>query len=493
MDKGKGVARRGRPRRVIFPENLGPSTPNVNEDPLAQRGQNEPDPHPQNEPDPRPCARPRHRNPPQNEPVAEQLLTVLREVLNRDRPQEPPRPRTEEESEDRTITRFLRFNPPSFDGEPDDRKAESWLSAVEKIFRVSNYSDVQKIDYAVYLLEGAALHWWEIVERKWERDGIEKSWGQFRKEFLKKFIPQVVRDARERDFMRLIQGSLSVAKYEAEFNRLIQYAPHVLMDEERRRKKFVEGLRPELRKAVATNRPQDYDSAVEAAMELEMEFQEIHKITEKRKGKWNGNPDSGKGKKGYFKKKPKTGNTFATADKGKAPAGQGKVNCNYCGGTSHMESECWRKLGKCYACGSDQHAIKDCPKGRKNGNTGTQNQQQSTSGRPQIKARAYALTGEESADPTQVVEGKISIRNFICKALFDPGATHSFISHDCAEKLKLPSEIMNTTYEVHTPVRECYETRIRYPQCPIVIENQDFSADLIELPIRDFDLILGMD
>ena len=124
----------GRPRRVLFTALIEPNTLNINENPVPQQEQAEPIPRVPNRPNPRPCARTHQRTPPRNEPVAEQLLTVLREVLNRDRLQEPPRPRVEEESEDRMITKFLRFNPPNFGGEPDDRKAEAWLLAIEKIF-----------------------------------------------------------------------------------------------------------------------------------------------------------------------------------------------------------------------------------------------------------------------------------------------------------------------------------------------------------------------
>ena len=179
--------------------------------------------------------------------------------------------------------------------------------------------DVQKIKYATYLFEGAACHWWAIIERRWERDEVKNSWERFKEEFLRKYIPQVIRDIREKEFMRLIQGSLTVVQYEAEFNRLIQYAPHVLADEERRRKKFIEGLKLELRKAVAINRPRDYDSAVETAMELEAEFQEIHRFGDKKKGKWTSKSDSDKGNKDYFNKKPKAGSTSVLADKGKTP------------------------------------------------------------------------------------------------------------------------------------------------------------------------------
>ena len=54
---------------------------------------------------------------------------------------------------------------------------------------------------------------------------------------MKKFIPLVIRDIRERKFMNLIQGTMTMVDYEAEYNRLITYAPHVLVTkrEEQRR------------------------------------------------------------------------------------------------------------------------------------------------------------------------------------------------------------------------------------------------------------------
>ena len=238
------------------------------------------------------------------------------------------------------MARFLRFNPPRFDGEPDDRRAEFWLAEVEKIFRVLNYSDPRKVKYATYLFEGAACHWWAVVERRWERDEIEGTWRQFREEFLKKYIPQVVRDLREKEFMRLIQGPLTVAKYEAEFNRLIQYAPHILADEERRRKRFIEGLRPDLRRAVTISRTRDYDTAVETAMELEVEFQELRRIEDKKKEKWSSKSDQEKGKNGSPGKKPKTGNATSSTDKERAPVATKEGNCGFCRGTNHMENHC---------------------------------------------------------------------------------------------------------------------------------------------------------
>ena len=50
-------------------------------------------------------------------------------------------------------------------------------------------------------------------------------------------------------------------------------------------------------------------------------------------------------------------------------------------------------------------------------------------------------------------------------------------------------------YDMHvtSPLMKSVNVNIVYKKCPIVIHDRDFSADLIVLPFREFDLILGMD
>ena len=206
-------------------------------------------------------------------------------------------------------------------------------------------------------------------------------------------------------------------------------------------------------------------------MELEVEFQELRRIEDKKKEKWSSKSDQEKGKNGSPGKKPKTGNATSSTDKERAPVATEEGNCGFCGGTNHTENRCWKKLGKCLICGSSQHTIKDCPKNRNKGDPGMQNRQQGTAGRPQVKARAYALAGEEGIDPAQVVEGKVLIQNFIGKALIDPGATYSFILLDCTKRLDLPSESTKIFYEIHTPVKGYFEINVRYLQCPEVTKQ----------------------
>ena len=46
---------------------------------------------------------------------------------------------------------------------------------------------------------------------------------------------------------------------------------------------------------------------------------------------------------------------------------------------------------------------------------------------------------------------------------------------------------------VSTPLGENVRTDRAYKDCPIVVSGKTMCANLIELPMHDFDIILGMD
>ena len=72
-------------------------------------------------------------------------------------------------------------------------------------------------------------------------------------------------------------------------------------------------------------------------------------------------------------------------------------------------------------------------------------------------------------------------------ALIDPGSTHSYV---CIEHVfdKIPV-MEQLAYDMHvtSPLRHSISVNSVYRNCPIVL------IDLILLPFRKFDLILGMD
>ncbi|XP_073045319.1 uncharacterized protein [Primulina eburnea] len=387
------------------------------------------------------------------------------------------------EANDRDLERFLRFKPPKFEGKSDACQAESWLSKINKIFSILKYPEEQKVNFSTYLFEEAAHNWWRTVEHRWTKNHTPKTWENFLQEFEGKYITQVILNTREREFMDLVQGDMTVAQYEAEFHRLIHYAPHYMEDEVRKRKKFVQGLKLDIRWATLSTEVTSYVSAVNQALRVEEDIKTLLKKEEEEKKIRKPNFFEDNRKRKFEKKTQQVGQGEAV--KGKVPRNNNK-KCGYCGLPNHEEEKCWRKSGKCLICGSEQHRIQDCPKR-------TQKTQPTT--KSKIPARAYALLGnqEEEVDPTAVVEGTVTILSSSAKTLFDPGATHSFISKVFAHKLPLLFEQLPYSFEISSPLGTTMITDIVYRNCPLNFQEQEYLADLIELPIKSYDIILGMD
>ena len=89
--------------------------------------------------------------------------------------------------------------------------------------------------------------------------------------------------------------------------------------------------------------------------------------------------------------------------------------------------------------------------------------------------------------------GTFLIDKLKARILFDSRATHSFISPYFANKLASDKALMKSPLIISTPIGESVEVRYMYPACVVEIKERILPADLIELAILDFDVILGMD
>ena len=77
--------------------------------------------------------------------------------------------------------------------------------------------------------------------------------------------------------------------------------------------------------------------------------------------------------------------------------------------------------------------------------------------------------------------------------LFDPGATHSFITSVFASRVACqPSRILYPL-SVATPLSDELETNVFFPSCPVLIEGRELPTDLVLLDVIGFDVILGID
>ena len=92
-----------------------------------------------------------------------------------------------------------------------------------------------------------------------------------------------------------------------------------------------------------------------------------------------------------------------------------------------------------------------------------------------------------------VMEGMVSISGHTAHALFDPNATHSFVSSVFACKLNQPPESLGLQLIISSPVGIKRITSTRYRNCEVIIDEIRILIDLIKLEEIEFDVILGMD
>ncbi|MQL68335.1 hypothetical protein Taro_000607 [Colocasia esculenta] len=90
---------------------------------------------------------------------------------------------------------FQRINPPRFNGTPDPDEAENWVKAMERIFRVMQCSEREKVLLATFQLDRDARAWWETASRQLPNINIE--WDEFLELFNTKYFSKGNREKKE--------------------------------------------------------------------------------------------------------------------------------------------------------------------------------------------------------------------------------------------------------------------------------------------------------
>eukprot|EP00253_Pinus_taeda_P017026 PITA_17026 len=94
--------------------------------------------------------------------------------------------------------------------------------------------------------------------------------------------------------------------------------------------------------------------------------------------------------------------------------------------------------------------------------------------------------------PTMVeFEGKIS--NLTIFVLIDPGATLSYVSPKVVERCNLQSVKFKNPWLVQLATGAKRRVTAKINDCPFIIADQPVTADLNILPLRSYDILIGMD
>lgn len=105
-----------------------------------------------------------------------------------------------------------------------------------------------------YQLRGNADGWWKTWRNGIATNAPSVEWEEFKKAFMDRFIPPSVRTARAQEFEHLKQGSMTVDEYDTQFVKLLEYDPHLILNEEERIKMSVGFMIPYIRKWVLRQR-----------------------------------------------------------------------------------------------------------------------------------------------------------------------------------------------------------------------------------------------
>ncbi|EOY03326.1 DNA/RNA polymerases superfamily protein [Theobroma cacao] len=396
---------------------------------------------------------------------------------------------------DISLPDFLKLKPPTFSGSDASEKPQVFLDKMEKICKALGCSSVRSVELAAFQLEDVAQEWYSSLCRGRPTNATPLAWSEFSVAFLDRFLPLSVRNARAREFETLVQtSSMTVSEYDIKFTQLARYAPYLVSTEEMKIQRFVDGLVEPLFRAVASRDFTTYSTAVDRAQRIEMRTSESRAARDRAKrcktegyqgrrdfsgGGWDREPSVLGGSKildrvvKSFALVILVGDDIVDGASLLQKLVTGAVNLGILGGIVrwHINHQILLVVPP-----SQLHLLRQLLS--------------HLAGRGQ--ARVFALTQQEAQTSNAVVSGILSVCNMNARVLFDPGATHSFISTCFASRLGRGRVRREEQLVVSTPLKEIFVAEWEYESCVVRVKDKDTSVNLVVLDTLDFDVILGM-
>ena len=95
-------------------------------------------------------------------------------------------------------------------------------------------------------------------------------WSEFYNAFVERFMPKSLQDAKTREIELLKQTKgMLVLDFDTKFNQLTRYAPHMVMTNNIKAKRFANGLKEYLFRAVPLTRTSTYSDVLDMALHFE--------------------------------------------------------------------------------------------------------------------------------------------------------------------------------------------------------------------------------
>ncbi|KAI3723628.1 hypothetical protein L2E82_35379 [Cichorium intybus] len=354
-----------------------------------------------------------------------------------------------------TYKAFLGCKPKQFSGTDNPVQAMEWIMHIEKVFRVSKFADVDKVEFATNQPTSNALHWWQIYYKSLDLDSSQSvPWEQFKTKFNEEYCLEV-----------------AIKKLEDEF---CTWNKVPMVDRATERE-------------TELKRQEDEKKAVETKRKAE-----DHGWTPQKKSQQTGS--KGKGQKDEAKWCEKCRKMHS----GSCRVNTTSASCRNCGKPGNDASNC-RAERRCYQCGATDHLRLNCPElksvaisDRSSIDQGGKKEEVKNRGRP-VASRAFQMTVEEAREKTDTVTGIFTLNSIPVYVIFDPGATHCFVSESLTPRLNVPLTPMDESLEVAIADGRYVWVSEHLEDCQLKIYGTTFPIDLKPMTIDEFSVIVGMD